>query len=64
MPASTVASCFEHPDAELIALEEELEPLLVRYAILRAAWPRAGHILKRAEIGRQVHEALTRIGEI
>lgn len=47
--------------ADLVALEQQLVGLLLEYEILRAAWPKAEHVLDRAKIGRQVNDTLDRI---
>ena len=53
-----------HPsESDLVALEHELDTLLVEYAILSEAWPRAPGAVNRANIGRQVDSALRRIHE-
>ena len=46
---------------DLVALEQQLVGLLLEYEILRAAWPKAEHVLDRAKIGRQVNDILDRI---
>ncbi len=45
----------------LIEMERELIRLLLVYDELRTAWPKGGHVLVRAKIGRQVADALSRI---
>ena len=42
-----------HADTGLVALERELDTLLVEYAILSEAWPRAPGAVNRANIGRR-----------
>ena len=42
----------------LVEMERELVRLLIEYDELEAAWPKGGHVLVRAEIGRQVADAL------
>ena len=42
-------------------MERKLTRLLIEYDELRTAWPKGGHVLVRAEIGRQVADALARI---
>ena len=44
--------------------ERELTRLLIEYDELEAAWPKGGHVLVRAEIGRQVADALSRIADL
>ena len=51
-------------DEGLVAMEIELTRLLIEYDELRTAWPKAGHILVRARIGRQVADALARIDDL
>ena len=51
-------------DVTLVELESELEALLVEYESLSRAWPKEPHAVARAEIGRQVDDALARIGEL
>ncbi len=45
----------------LVEMERELTRLLIEYDELEAAWPKGGHVLVRAKIGRQVADALARI---
>ncbi len=46
---------------DLVEMERELTRLLLEYDELRVAWPKGGHVLVRAKIGRQVADALSRI---
>ncbi len=48
-------------DEGLVEMEIELTRLLIEYDELRTAWPKGGHVLVRAKIGRQVDDALARI---
>ncbi len=48
-------------DVTLAELKSELEALLVEYESLSRAWPKEPHAVARAEIGRQVEDALGRI---
>ena len=48
----------------MVEMERELTRLLIEYDELRTAWPRGGHVLIRARIGRQVADALTRIDDL
>ena len=48
----------------LAEVESELEALLVEYESLSRAWPKEPHAVARAEIGRKVEDALTRIGDL
>ena len=48
-------------DKGLVEMERELIRLLIEYDELRTAWPKGGHVLVRARIGRQVADALARI---
>ena len=41
-------------DKGLVEMERELIRLLIEYDELRTAWPKGGHVLVRARIGRQV----------
>ncbi len=45
----------------LVEMERELTRLLLEYDELKTAWPKGGHVLVRAKIGRQVADALARI---
>ncbi len=47
-------------DEGLVEKERELTRLLIEYDELRTAWPKGGHVLVRAKIGRQVADALAR----
>ena len=51
-------------DEGLVEMEHELTKLLIEYDELRTAWPKGGHVLARAEIGRQVADALARIDDL
>ncbi len=59
-----VPATLKKPGAGLVELERELEALLVEYEPLSQAWPKEPHAVARAEIGRKVEDALTRIGEL
>ena len=48
----------------LVEMERELIRLLIEYDELRTAWPKGGHVLVRARIGRQVADALSRIDDL
>ncbi len=48
----------------LVEMERELTRLLIEYDELRTAWPKGGHVLVRAKIGRQVADALARIDDL
>ncbi len=48
----------------LVEMERELIRLLIEYDELQTAWPKSGHILVRARIGRQVADALARIADL
>ncbi len=48
----------------LVEMERELTRVLIAYDALRAAWPKGGHVLIRAKIGRQVVDALARIADL
>ena len=61
MPSMSAAETLspEHPCATgLATLEHKLDTLLVEYAILSEAWPRAPGAVNRANIGRQVDAAV------
>ena len=47
--------------ATLVELERQLEDTLIEYERLREAWPKQPGAVARAEIGRQVEDALGRI---
>ncbi len=49
---------------DLVEMERELTRLLIEYDELQTAWPKCRHILVRAEIGRQVADALSRIANL
>ena len=51
-------------DKDLVEMERELTRLLLEYDELRTAWPKGGHVLVRARIGRQVADALSRIDDL
>ena len=51
-------------DKGLVEMEHELTRLLIEYDELRTAWPKGGHVLVRAKIGRQVADALARIDDL
>ena len=59
-----VPAALKEPGAGLVDLERELEALLVEYESLSQAWPKEPHVVARAEIGRQVEDALGRIYEL
>ncbi len=44
----------------LVEMERKLTRLLIEYDELRTAWPKGGHVLVRAKIGRQVADVLAR----
>ena len=48
----------------LVAMEIELTRLLIEYDELKTAWPKGGHVLVRARIGRQVADTLARIADL
>ena len=48
----------------LVEMERELIRLLIEYDELTTAWPKGGHVLVRARIGRQVADALARIDDL
>ena len=48
----------------LVEMERELIRMLLVYDELRTAWPKGRHVLVRAEIGRQVADALARIDDL
>jgi len=49
---------------DLVEMERELIRLLVQYDELMVAWPKGGHVLVRAKIGRQVADALAHIADL
>ena len=51
-------------DEGLVEKERKLIRLLLEYDELRTAWPKGGHVLVRARIGRQVADALARIADL
>ncbi len=59
-----IPAALKEPGAGLVDLERELEALLVEYDSLSRAWPKEPHAVARAEIGRQVEDALGRIYEL
>ena len=48
----------------LVEMEYELIRLLIEYDEPRTAWPKGGHVLIRAKIGRRVANALARIDDL
>ena len=48
----------------LVELERELTRLLIEYDELKTAWPKGGHVLVRAKIGRQVADTPARIDDL
>ncbi len=56
-----VPAASKKPGAGLVELERQLEGALIEYERLREAWPKEPGALARAEIGRQVEDALGRI---
>ncbi len=56
-----VPAASKKPGAGLVELERQLEGALIEYERLREAWPKEPHVVARAEIGRQVEDALGRI---
>ena len=59
-----VPATLKKPAAGLVELERQLESALIEYERLREAWPKKPHVVARAEIGRQVEDALGRIYEL
>ncbi len=59
-----VPAALKDPGAGLVELERQLEGTLIKYERLREAWPKEPHVVARAEIGRQVEEALGRIYQL
>ena len=59
-----IPAALKKPGAGLVELERELEALLVEYEPLSQAWPKEPGAVARAEIGRKMEDALTRIGEL
>ena len=51
-------------DEGLVEMERDLIRLLIEYDELKTAWPKGGHVLVRAKIGRQVADALARIDDL
>ncbi len=56
-----VPAALKEPGAGLVELERQLEGALIEYERLREAWPKEPGAVARAEIGRQVEDALGRI---
>ena len=54
----------DHPDADLIAYEAELEALVVEWQGLDEAWPKRRTPMERWKIGRRHEECPTRIAEL
>ena len=48
----------------LVEMERQLTRLLIEYDELWTAWPKGGHVLVRARIGRQAADALARIADL
>ncbi len=59
-----VPAASTNVDVTLVDLESELEALLVEYEPQSQAWPKEPGAVARAEIGRNMEDALTRIGEL
>ena len=60
----TVTAPPEHPDADLLAWEAELDHLVVEHARLEASWPKGKTAVERARTGRRLDEVLTRTAEL
>ncbi len=54
-------AALREPSAGLVELERQLDGALIEYERLREAWPKEPGAVARAEIGRQVEDALGRI---
>ena len=54
----------EHPDADLLAWETELDRLVLEHARLEETWPKGKTAVERAGTGRRLDEVLTRIAEL
>ena len=61
MSIAPLPADFEQSADGLVEMERELTRLLIEYDDLRTAWPKGGHVLVRAKIGRQVADTLARI---
>ncbi len=48
----------------LVEMERKLIRLLLECDELKTAWPKGGHVLVRAKIGRQVADTLARIDDL
>ena len=59
-----VTASPEHPDADLLAWEIELDRLVLEHAKLEAAWPKGETAVDRARTGRRYENALNRIAEL
>ncbi len=59
-----VPAALKDPGAGLVELERQLEGALIEYDSLSGAWPKEPGAVARAEIGRQVEDALGRIYEL
>ncbi len=59
-----VPAASTRPSATLVEMELELTRLLIEYDDLETAWPKEPGAVARAEIGRQVEDALGRIYEL
>ena len=64
MPAPTLDTVTDNPDAALLAWEAELEALMVEWADLDDAWPKGKTAMERYEIGCRHRDCLARIREI
>lgn len=53
-----VPAALKEPGAGLVELERQLEGALIEYESLSEAWPKEPGAVARAEIGRQVEDAL------
>ena len=64
MSIAPLPADFEQSADGLVEMEIELTRLLIEYDELRTAWPKGGHVLVRARIGRQVADTLARINDL
>lgn len=55
---------FDSGAGGLVEMEREFVRLLTEYDELETAWPRGGHVLVRANLGRQAADALARIADL
>ena len=59
-----VPAASKKADVSLVEMERQLESALTEYERLCQAWPKESHVLSWSEAGREMEDALARIGEL